>query len=135
MMKVALHLPKNRYTTSITTKNVIAIVSTNELMVLMILSDVFTITSILTSEGRFFCKFGSISITLLEMFTEFAPDCFCTIIIPPFFPLLKVSLERSSRPSWIVATSFKYTGLPLFTPTTRCFISSALANSFCTRNE
>ena len=76
MMKVALHLPKNRYTTSITTKNVIAIVSTNELMVLMILSDVFTITSILTSEGRFFCKFGSISITLLEMFTEFAPDCF-----------------------------------------------------------
>ena len=76
MMNVALHLPKNRYTTTITSKNVIAMVSTKELMVLTILSQVFTITSILTSEGRFFCKVGSIAITLLEMFTEFAPDCF-----------------------------------------------------------
>ena len=52
MMNVALHLPRNRYTTTITKRKVIAIVSPKELIVLIMLSDVSTITPISISEGR-----------------------------------------------------------------------------------
>ena len=52
MMKVALHLPRNRKTTSITTRRVMIMVSFRELMVLMIFVEPSTTVVILMSEGR-----------------------------------------------------------------------------------
>ena len=88
MMIVARQRPKNANTTIITNNKAKKIVSANDAIVLRMLSDVSTITFNLTSLGRFFCRLGISAITLLEISTEFAPDCFCTMIIAPFLPLV-----------------------------------------------
>ena len=88
MIIVARQRPKNRNTTIMTNSRAYSTVSTREAMVLRMLSDVSTITPILMSEGRFFCSRGSISLTLSEISTEFAPDCFWITIMAPSLPLL-----------------------------------------------
>ena len=79
---------ENRNTTIDTKSNAKITVSNNVSIVFRILSEVSTITPNLTSLGKFFCNLGSASITALEISTEFAPDCFWTIIIAPCTPLL-----------------------------------------------
>ena len=54
IIKVALHLPKKTNTTSITKTKVMKIVSFKLPIVLTMLSEVFTISPSLTSEGRVF---------------------------------------------------------------------------------
>ena len=51
MINVALHLPKNAYTTNTTRIKVIAIVSFKEFIVRIMLSEVSTITPSFTSDG------------------------------------------------------------------------------------
>ncbi len=88
MMSVARQRPRNMNTTIITNKSAYITVSTSEAIVLRMLSEVSTIMPSSTSEGRRFCKSGSIASTLSEICTEFAPLCFCTTIIAPWRPLL-----------------------------------------------
>ena len=76
IINVARQRPKKQNTTMTTNKSAYNTVSTSEFIVLRILSDVSTMTFNLTSVGRRFCNDGIISITLLEISTELAPDCF-----------------------------------------------------------
>ena len=57
-------------------------------MVLTMLSEVLAMMPNSTSEGSSCCSSGSMSITFWEMLTELAPDCFCTMIMAPRWPLL-----------------------------------------------
>ena len=76
IMKVALQRPRNRNTTSITTRKVMMMVSRSVLMVLMILVEPSTTVSILISDGRFFSILTSCFFTLRMTSTVFAPLCF-----------------------------------------------------------
>ena len=76
MMKVALHLPRKRYTTSITMRNVTRIVSFKELSVLRMLSELSTTVLIWMSEGRFFSMFFIAFLIPLITFTVLASACF-----------------------------------------------------------
>ena len=86
MITVDLKFPRNRNTTSITTMNVINIVSTKVWMVLIISVEPSLITVILISEGSVFsiclsCFFIS-RITL----TVLAPDCFWIVTRAALIP-------------------------------------------------
>ena len=107
MMSVARHRPRKKNTTSTTNSRAKSTVSTSEAMVLRMLSEVSTMMSSLTSEGRRFCRRGSISSTFSEISTELAPLCFWMIIMAPFSPLLKVCWARSSMESSMRATSLR----------------------------
>ena len=87
---VARQRPKKQNTTNITNNNAYNTVSTSESMVRVMFSDELTIMSSLTSEGRRFCKSGSISNILFEISTELAPDCFWITIMAPLLPLVTV---------------------------------------------
>ena len=88
IITVARQRPKKTNTTKTTNRMAYIIVSVKLSMVFKILSEVFTITPSFTSLGSDFCNLGNCSITFREMFTEFAPDCFCTTIMAPCTPLL-----------------------------------------------
>jgi len=91
IISVALHLPKKRNTTTTTNNNAYATVSVKLSIVFNMLSDVLTMIPSFTSLGSDFCSLGKALSTSFDILTEFAPDCFCTIIIAPFCPLLYVS--------------------------------------------
>ena len=56
-MRVPLHRPRNTYTTSITTRKVMRMVSFRELIVFRMLSEESTTVVTLMSEGRFRSNF------------------------------------------------------------------------------
>ena len=131
-MNVALHLPRNMKTTSITTSRVIRMVSLNEPMVLTMLSEESMTVDILMSEGSEGATSASFSFTPLITFTVFEPVCLVMAIMADFMPLVKDSWDFSCGPSKIVATSLKYTRCPFDCPTTTSSISLGSLNSFST---
>ena len=68
-IRVPLHLPRNRKTTSITTRKVIRIVSTRDLMVLMMFLEESTTVVICISEGRLCSMVARAFLTSLITFT------------------------------------------------------------------
>ena len=75
-MKVARQRPRNTKTTSITTRNVMMIVSRRVLIVLMMLSEESMTVSMWMSEGRSFSISASCFLTSRITLTVLAPVCF-----------------------------------------------------------
>ena len=134
IIMVARQRPRNMNTTIMTNSRAYSTVSSSEAMVLRMLSEVSMITPSFTSAGRFCCSLGSIFITFSEICTEFAPDCFCMMIIAPWRPPVYVSCVRSSRESTTLATSCRYITRPSDEPTGMLASSEVSSNSPCTRS-
>ncbi|CDC65189.1 unknown [Bacteroides sp. CAG:770] len=96
MMNVALHLPRNTYTTSMTTRNVIMMVSFRELILLMILSELSMTVAIWISEGSVGSMSFSSSNTPLMTFTVLEPVCFWMTIWAERLPLVTACCSFSS---------------------------------------
>ena len=88
MMNVALHRPRNTNTTSMTTRNVIRMVSLRVLIVLMILSEESTTVVISISEGRVSLISTNCFLMFLITLTVLAPDCFWMTIWAERTPLV-----------------------------------------------
>ena len=80
MMKVALHLPRKRYTTSITMRKVRIMVSFSELIELMMLVEPSITVITLISEGRVLEIFSISFLIPLITLTAFASVCFWIMI-------------------------------------------------------
>ena len=87
-MTVALQRPRKNNTTITTNKNANNTVSTNELIVLLMLSEESIITSNFISPGNVLWIAGKALCTLLAISTVLEPDCFCIIITAPFSPFV-----------------------------------------------
>ena len=133
MMKVDLKLPRKRNTTSITTMNVMMMVSRRVRMVLMISVEPSTRMETFTSVGSVGSILASCFFTPLMTFTVLAPACFWMMIRAERMPSVYDSCSRSSPPSRTVATSLRYTVLPPTEPRTMSSSSEGSVNSFCTR--
>ena len=87
-MRVPLQRPRKTYTTSITTRKVIRMVSFRELMVLMIWSDESMTVTKEKSDGRVFSMFFIAFFTSRITCTVLYPDCFWMIIWAPRTPFV-----------------------------------------------
>ena len=87
-MRVPLQRPRKTYTTSITTRKVIIMVSFKESMVLMILSDVSMTVTKEKSAGRVFSMFFMAFFTSRMTWTVLYPDCFWMMIWAPRVPFV-----------------------------------------------
>ena len=85
-IKVALHLPRNTYTTSNTTRNVMTSVSFRESILLMMFLELSMTVVIFTSEGSVRCICARAFFTPFITSTELAPVCFCMTICAPCTP-------------------------------------------------
>ena len=135
MMNVALHLPRKTYTTSITTKKVIMMVSFNELILFLMLLEESMTVSILISVGSVSSIEVSAFLTPSMTFTVLAPDCFMMTICAERLPLVTASCSFSSCPSLTVATSLRYTASPFLYARTMSSSSEGSLNSFWIRKE
>ena len=87
-IRVPFHRPRKMYTMSITTRNVMRIVSFRESMVRRMLSDESTTGVILMSDGRLRCSLASSFLTPRITFTVLYPDCFWMMICAPRTPFV-----------------------------------------------
>ena len=105
MMNVDLHLPRKRYTTSITIRKVTRMVSLSEFNVLRMLCELSITVVMVISEGRFFSIFFISFLIPLITLTALASACFWITIWAPCTPLITASWYLSSTPSTTRATS------------------------------
>ena len=87
-MRVPLQRPRKTYTTSITTRKVIIMVSFKESMVLMMWSEESMTVTKEISDGRVFSMFFIAFFTSRITWTVLYPDCFWIMIWAPRVPFV-----------------------------------------------